>query len=218
MNDLLLAVDRKQMVGLVLLDLSAAFDTVNHAVILQRLKDRVGVEGTVMKWLESYLENRCQSVVVGGEASKQHKLATGVPQGSVLGPMLFTIYMELGPLGDLIRRHGLEVHFYADDSQLYIYFERAATQTQAKLEACITDLRKWMAQNFLKLNDDKTEFLIISSEQQARGFDPHSVIVGDHNICAVSHTRNIGAIFDQHLAIHAETCQFHLQKCLFSSQ
>jgi retron-type reverse transcriptase len=150
LNDALTAVDRKQRVALVLfiLDLSAAFDTANHLVLLDRLRDTIGVEGLALKWFRSYLTGRVQRVRVKGVPSKAHTLGTGVPQGSVLGPLLFSIYM--GPLGDLIRSHGPSVHFYADDTQLYIWIEPNDTANAiSNLEGCIQKVREKMALNIL---------------------------------------------------------------------
>ena len=216
MNDLLMAVDQRKKVGLVLLDLSAAFDTINHSVLLKRLEERVGVGGTALKWFKSYLSDRYQRVLIKGVSSSKFKLSTGVPQGSVLGPLLFSIYM--GPLGDLIRRHGLEAHFYADDSQLYICFEPAQTSDAlSRLESCLEEIRKWMALNFLKLNDDKTEFLLISSRHQLGDVCP-PLTIGEHIIMPALQARNIGAIFDQQLSLDqhirsvSKSAFFHIHK------
>ena len=199
MNDLLLAVDRKQRVGLVLLDLSAAFDTVNHSILLRRLQQRVGVEGSALEWFRSYLSNRTQRVLVGGMASDEQALGTGVPQGSVLGPLLFSIYM--GPLGDVIRSQGLSVHFYADDTQVYIWFEPNDTaNAMSTLENCIQKIREWMAVNCLKLNDDKTEFILVSS-RFFQAEHPVSIKIGEHTISSVHSARNIGAIIDSNLSL-----------------
>ncbi len=113
--------DSNKCVLLVLLDLSAAFDTIDHGILIQCLEQRVGVTAEALTWFKSYLSDREQCVFIEGVHSESCKLRQGVPQGSVLGPILFTLYML--PLGDIIRHHGLCYHFYADDSQLYITFE-----------------------------------------------------------------------------------------------
>ena len=92
-----------------LLDLSAAFDTLEHKVILSRLQD-LGLSGDALRWMASYLQGRSQSVVIDGVTSDAASLQYGVPQGSVLGPILFTIYTS--PIGKIARRHKLEIHVY----------------------------------------------------------------------------------------------------------
>ena len=150
---------------LVLLDLSAAFDTIDHKSLLLSLEKHCGITGTVLKWFASYLSDRLQAVKVGNAISDFIKLIFGVPQGSVLGPILFTLLTA--PLGAIIKLHGLLRHFYADDTQLYIVFNpRDSTSKSdaiAKIEACAADIRQWMTNNFLKLNEDKTELIIITS-------------------------------------------------------
>ena len=148
-NDLLLAADDGQVGCLVLLDLSAAFDTIDHRILLQKLSSRLHLSKSAVHWFASYLEDRYQKVVIGDETSSNFKLQYGVPQGCVLGPLLFTLYTT--DLGEIIKKHGLSYHMYADDTQLYISFSLTDAETfMQRLEACIRDIDIWMVKKQTK--------------------------------------------------------------------
>ena len=115
-NDLLSAVDDGKSSVLVLLDLSAAFDTIDHEILLHRLHNVFGFGNTVLSWFQSYLENRSQTVVVHGKHSNPASLRYGVPQGSVLGPILFVLYTQ--PLSNVIQHYPVSHQMYADDTQI----------------------------------------------------------------------------------------------------
>ena len=117
-NDILMNMNCKHVTLLVLLDLSAAFDTVDHDILLARLKSIVGINGTALNWFTSYLSNRSQRVSLNGCISDSFRLPHGVPQGSCLGPLLFTIYSS--KLFEVIKYHLPQAHAYADDTQLYL--------------------------------------------------------------------------------------------------
>ena len=141
-NDLLLAADDGQVGCLVLVDLSAAFDTIDHRILLQKLSLRLHLSKSAVHWFASYLEDRYQKVVIGDETFSNFKLQYGVPQGSVLGPLLLTLYTA--DLGKIIKKHGLSYHMYADDTQLYISFSLTDAETfMQRLEACIRDIDIW---------------------------------------------------------------------------
>ena len=97
--------------------LSAAFDSIDHIILLHRLRHRYGISGAALKWIETYLTNTCQPVCLNDEYFPRFLLSTGVPQCSVLGPLLFSLYIQ--PIGDIIRKHGLRFYHYADDLQIY---------------------------------------------------------------------------------------------------
>ena len=118
-NNILTALDQHKAAILVLLDLSAAFDTIDHGMLLNRLSD-IGIQDTAHDWLRSYLHNRCQSININGCKSQSIPFRYGVPQGSVLGPFLFTQYTV--PIGAICRKHGVSYQLYADDTQIYITF------------------------------------------------------------------------------------------------
>uniref|UniRef100_A0A8C7Y916 Reverse transcriptase domain-containing protein n=1 Tax=Oryzias sinensis TaxID=183150 RepID=A0A8C7Y916_9TELE len=151
LNDLRSNADMKKVSVLVLLDLSAAFDTVDHSILLNRLHDMVGITGTAFILFKSYLTNRDFIVNLNDFSSGRHKLTCGVPQGSILGPTLFNLYML--PLGDVIRRHGINFHSYADDTQLYVAVSPDDTGPLDSLLNCILDIKMWMGENFLQLSD-----------------------------------------------------------------
>ena len=161
-DDIMNGIDSKKVVFMVLLDLSAAFDTVDHLVLLSRLHHRFNICGSVLNWLQSYLKGWTTRVSINGHFSDHISVDFGVPQGSVLGPLLFSAYTT--PIGDIIRKHGISYHIYADDCQLYASFNPRNSDdmdnTLEKISRCIGEIRAWMTVNYLKLNDAKTEFFL----------------------------------------------------------
>ncbi|KAK1798200.1 hypothetical protein P4O66_000693 [Electrophorus voltai] len=144
--------------GLILLDLSAAFDTVNHNILLSVLS-RLGVTGSAWRWFQSYLEGQSHQVTWRGSTSKPCRLSPGAPQGSVLGPLLFSLYTH--SLGDVKSSHGFSYHCYADDTQLFLSFPPSDTQVSIRILASLTDIASWMTAHHLKLSPSKTELLFI---------------------------------------------------------
>ena len=189
----------KKAVIIILLDLSAAFDTIDHEVLLQRLHVDFKVDATALAWFRSYLHCRRQMVNINGTLSEEALLKYGVPQGSVLGPLLFTLY--IAPLGEIARHHGLQVHFYADDTQLYVTFDPGVRDEDAdaisRLTTCLAEIRQWMVLNFVKLNDDKTEYLVISSPHMQNKIVPQNLQVGCVSVPPSENARNLGVFFDQ---------------------
>ena len=171
-NQILGSLDKGFGVFLALLDLSAAFDTVEHPILLQFMETSLGVSGSVLKWFKSYLSDRSQRVFIDNVASSHQSLLFGVPQGSVLGPIIFCVYTL--PLGRIIKKHGVKYHIYADDTQLHCPFDiHDPLPVLNKLQACISDIRAWMIQNQLKINDEKTEFLVIASKSKQQFLQQH---------------------------------------------
>ena len=135
--DILLALDTGDLAALVLIDLSAAFDTVDHTTLLQRLKTSYRLDGVVIGWFRSYLSGRTQHVRSSATTSKPASVGCGVPQGSVLGPILFLLYAA--DVLQLIQRHELHPHSYADDTQIYGFCRPTQDETD-RLQARVSAL------------------------------------------------------------------------------
>ena len=205
-NDILLNMNKQHITLLVLLDLSAAFDTVDHNILMSSLS-MLGLEGTALEWFSSYLTRRYQRISVRGCQSEKFNVNCGVPQGSCLGPLLFTIYTR--SLFDIIKNHLPDVHCYADDTQLYVSFspkdELGQDDAQAAMERCVEEIGRWMIRNRLVMNNDKTEFLLVGTKQQLIKVNINHVKVGSANIVPTSHAKNLGVWFDSNLSV----CAYH---------
>ena len=158
-NDILVAIDNHRDVVLVLLDLSAAFDTIEHSVLLSRLEHRYGFDGKVLNWFRSYLIGRSQQVLIADVRSADYPLQYGVPQGSVLGPFLFPLFFA--PLENVVQAHGFIVMTYADDTQLYVSLGSSGDRPAvlSKFEASVKDSLIWCTSNGLVCNPGKTEVI-----------------------------------------------------------
>ena len=118
LDDLYRIIDDRRSAILIGLDLSAAFDTIEHDVLVERLETVFGVKGMALQWIETYLRDREQYVAAGGERSARTRCIFGVPQGSVLGSFLYSVYVS--PLAEVIMLFGMQFHQYADVTQLYV--------------------------------------------------------------------------------------------------
>ena len=164
-SDILLALDSGNLAMLTMLDLSAAFDSVDHDTLLQRLRKSYGLQGRVLDWFTSYLSGRVQHVRLSATSSTPSKVLFGVPQGPVLGPILFLLYTA--DLLQLVKLHQLIPDAYADDTQIYGFCRPADSAVLSeKLSVCVDEVSAWMAANRLQLNHAKTEVLWCSSSRR----------------------------------------------------
>ena len=206
LSEILTSIDRGDISALVLLDLSAAFDTVDHGILLKRLKSSFGIVGSAYSWFQSYLSGRSQYVRLGSVRSSVIQLVCGIPQGSVLGPILFLLYTA--DLVNLVEKHGLKVHLYADDSQVYGFCPSNATDAlQERLSMCLDDVARWMESNRLQLNTDKTELLWCATARRQDQLPSAPLRTGTCSVYRASSVRDLGIFIDANL-----TMQTHVRK------
>ena len=201
MSEIYDAADHRRVTLLGLLDLSAAFDCVDHPILLRRLSRTFGLRGAVLNWIRSFLTDRTQRVAYGGFMSSVSRLLyCGVPQGSVCGPLLFIIYTA--SLFQLIDSHGLRAHSYADDTQVQLSPPAADEQsTVQRLVRCVEDINVWMARNRLKMNCDKTQLIWLGTGQQLRKITIHDLKLMSDRIPFVASVNNLGFHLDNELTM-----------------
>ena len=202
------------------LDLSAAVDTVNHDVLLHLLECKFKIKGNVLKWITSYLSGRTFSVKIGSVNGRTVLLVYGVPQGSVLGPLLFILYVS--DLPAIAANFGISLHSYADDSHLCVGFDPLVNyaETVEKMQSCIMQIEGWMKSNYLQLNVDKTEVLFVAKPREHSTFSNLSLTIGKK--CFVSSStvpmESLGVYFDNTMSIRrivSETvkrCHYNLKR------
>ena len=214
---LIRAISNQKLTCLCLLDLSAAFDTIDHSILLERLYSWFGIQDMVLSWLKSYLTNRQYSVNVNNLLSSPVDLCYGVPQGSVLGPLLFALYTT--PLSSVISSQSFQHHLFADDTQLFASFSPLSfSDTADSLQHTFTTISSWMSANFLALNPAKTECMIFGNSQQlAKLHNPTFALDANIVIQPASSVRNLGFLFDKTLSLHdhisslSKTCFYHIR-------
>ena len=200
MDNLLTACDKQMPSILMLLDLSAAFDTVDQTKLIQILRDDIGVVATALKWFHSFLKGRTQRVKIRNAYSSVSPLLYGVPQGSVLGPTLFNIYTR--SLYKFIEPSKFDTLGFADDHQLVKVFLPILQDKGLgdNIRYCFNMISKWMSEFFLCLNPNKTKIMVITPPSLKREIVINGTFINDSCIRFVSHARNLGVIFDNELS------------------
>ena len=203
-NDLLRSIDTGNIGILTMLDLSAAFDTIDHCVLFDRLRQRVGLDGAVLSWLKSYLTDRRQLVSINNKTSSPSASPYGEPKGSVLGPVLFNLYML--PLCDQLEEMGCNYLMYADDIQFYT--STSIPQLSSKFEdiaKLIRTIEDCITMSFMKLNPKKTEVLVSSSRYRQINLNNYRLQISDETTIALAKcVRTLGAYFNQHMTVESQ--------------
>lgn len=223
LNDAYCTADNGDRTMLIQLDLSAAFDTIDHDTLLRRLGHTFGLSGSVIRWVRSYVTGRSQFVRVGQEQSATVACEFGVPQGSVLGPLLYTLYVA--PIAAIIASFDVHHMQYADDTSLYIALD--GTNVDFNLDCCFEAVKGWFTLNGLSLNPDKSEALVIgtSARQRVEGA-VDSVSLGSTSIVVSGSVRSLGVTIDNTLSFNTHVNEVykaanhhlralrHIRKCI----
>ena len=203
--------DKGRCTLLVTLDISAAFDTVDHQRLLHRYSQSYGLSGTVLLWMQSYLSGRSQSVQVGSALSESQLIESGFPQGATLAGIKYNMFSS--PMHEISQEHEVDHDAYADDSNLSVSFDiRNLAETDNavnKLESCLSDIQSWMLLNRLKLNAGKTYAILFYPPRQAN-------IVASRNISIKMNGKqleikkqieSLGVILDCNLKMEKQTSE-----------
>src|SRR5664279_3908570 len=215
-DDLLCAIDQGSIVVVAGLDLSAAFDTVCHTKLCSILSHDFGIGGSALHLIQSYLSDRSQFVKIGNSRSQTIKCTSGVPQGSVLGPLLFTAYVS--PVGRLASCHNILHHFYADDTQLYNSLTGDIGCCLSQLTDCSLAIHHWFLSHDLLINPTKSEAAFFGTRQRlANTTLPTAISIAGVEIPIKDSLKILGVSLDKSLTFsgHIQTivrsCNYHLQ-------
>ncbi len=222
-NDIRFNSDSGKISVLVLLDLSAAFDTVDHNILLERLENWLGLSGMALKWFRSYLDGKGYYVSIGEHKSKWTSMTCGVPQGSILAPLLFSLYML--PLSQIMRKNQIAYHSYADDTQIYLALSPNDYSPIDSLCQCIDEINSWMCQNFLQLNKEKTEVIAFGNKDEVLKVNAY---LDSRGQTTNNQVRNLGVILETDLSFSSrvkavtKSAYYHLKniariRCFVSS-
>ena len=160
-NDILGALDSGHFTALLLLDLPAAFDTIDHGILIHHLHYWFGISSSVFNVLSSFLFDHFQTVFTSNSKSQPVLLEYGVPQRNVLGHILYSLYTT--PLLFVLSKYsGIRSHFYAYNTQIYLSFSMELTSIFSVIELCFIDIFSWMVSNKLSINPNKTEYLLLN--------------------------------------------------------
>jgi hypothetical protein len=218
-NDLVRSIDNGMLSPLILLDLSSAFDTVDHQTLLSILSDRFGLQNTAINWFQSYLSQRSQTFNYAGQQSQSFPVDCSVPQGSVLGPLGFISYTE--DLPSIFNKHDINSHMYADDTQAYTSCRLIEiNNTRIRLANCVADVARWCASRRLQLNASKTEVIWFGSRSNLQKLysQDSSLQIGSETIQPVNCARVLGVHLDDelsmkpHVAKTASSCFYQLRR------
>ena len=218
-NDLVRGADNGLITGLILLDLSSAFDTVDHSILLSTLTHRHATCDSALSWFQSYLENRTQYFSVAGNTTADFVLDCSVPQGSVLGPLLFISYTA--EVIDVFDRHSVQFHLFADDKQSYVSGRVSEVDDiRRQLADCAEEVAAWCASHRLQLNAGKTELIWFGSRTNNKRLSGNdlSIKIGSETIKPVRCVRDLGVYLDdelsmkQHINTIARSCFYHLRR------
>ena len=221
LNDVLLALDQGLATILVMLDVSAAFDVVDHQRLLERHNQYFGMTEKALAWMDSYLNGRMQTVCIEGKKSPSCYVTTGFPQGSILGGKKFNMYSA--PVGNVIKAHNLEYKYYADDGQEYVTFNLKniddVQNAISSLELSLADVYSWMTANMLKLNSDKTEVILFAPKRLISQISvPISVHVHGEDNLPEPVVKNLGVMLDSSLNMQRQiskitkSCYYQLRR------
>lgn len=181
---------------LVFLDFSAAFDTIDHSILINRLNSDYGIKGKALAWLDSYLRHRTYKVKINNTISDPMPLTHGVPQGSTLGPLLFSLYTK--KLSEIAHSYQIDIHFYADDTQLYMQCDQ--NTDFKKLVNCLISINTWSTNNYLKLNNNKTKFLAVSTTKYKFQKIKQLDVMGE-TFTVDNTVKNLGFMLDENLSM-----------------
>ena len=213
-NDLIVGIDQKMGVVVLLVDLSAAFDTVNHNILLNILAKELNITGVALTWFRSFLSQRTQQVKIHDELSDSILLESGVVQGSVLGPVLYNVYSR--STKKTFAERGFECLAFADDKNGYTLFSLACEFDvfRTKVPQCLEQVKTWASEHLLKLNKDKTEILVFGDKAFLNTMKIHGIFTDrDERSCIrfSESAKYLGVWLDTHL-----TFDVHVSKMISS--